>query len=462
MFSRRKAFFGVQYILCSSAVSLPLRRIDLADITEEVTRKVGYLELIKGNANFRNLWFGQIISLLGDWFNLIASASLISMLTQSGLAVGGLFVVRMLAQFLSSPVGGVLADRYNRKKLLIIFDLSRGFIVLGFLLVRSPDLVWFLYILTAAQLAFSGMFFPTRNAILPDLVHSGELGAANALTSATWSTMLAFGAALGGLVAGEWGLQPSFIIDSFTFFCSAFFISRLVYQKSQISEETGKNLAAIFVQYAEGLKYLNKQRQVLMIAMQKASISLAMTSIFQIIQVTISSQIFVIGEGGSTGLGLIYAMVGIGTGFGPIIARRYIGDSEARLRKAVALGYLVGAIGVFVVSTLHSFAVVLLGTLFRGLGSSLIWVFSTQLLLQIIPNRVRGRVFSTEYAIMTLMSAFASAMGGWIFDNTQITVPQMLMIMSGMALLFGSIWASIGLLKPLPDVKSEVDQPIAP
>jgi MFS family permease len=295
------------------------------------------------------------------------------------------------------------------------------------------------------------MFFPTRNAILPDLVHSSELGAANALTSATWSTMLAFGAALGGLVAGEWGIQPSFIIDSLTFFLSAFFISRLTYQKSQDIKEGGESFLAISSEYAEGLKYLNKKKRVLLIALQKASISFAVTSIFQIIQVIISSQIFILGEGGSTGLGLIYAMVGIGTGLGPILARYFIGDNEALLRKAVAVGYLVGATGVFIVSPLSSFGLVLLGTLLRGFGSSLTWVFSTQLLLQIVPNRVRGRVFSTEFAIMTLMSAIATAAGGWILDNTQITVTQILQWMSVMALLFGSGWVAIGLLRSLAE-----------
>lgn len=431
----------------------------MADTPDEIRRKVGYLELIRSNANFRNLWFGQIVSLLGDWFNLIASASLISLLTHSGLAVGGLFVVRMLSQFFASPVGGVLADRYNRKNLLIAFDLFRGCIVLGFLLVRTPSQVWLLYVLTAAQLAFSGMFFPTRNAILPDLVTSGELGAANALSSATWSTMLAFGAALGGLVAGEWGLQPAFIIDSLTFFLSAYFISRLKYQKTHSIETDEKKSLAIFSEAIEGLRYLNRQRQVLTIALQKVSITLAVTSIFQIIQVTISSQIFSMGEGGSTSLGLIYAMVGIGTGFGPIIARRFIGDREVRLRKAVATGYLVAAIGVFTVSSLSNFSIVLLGTLIRGLGSSLIWVFSTQLLLQIVPNKLRGRVFSTEYALMTLMSALASAAGGWIFDNTEITISQILQIMSGIALLFGSGWVVIGLLRPMVKERVLADPP---
>ena len=178
---------------------------------------LGYLALVRSNRDFRFLWFGQVVSLLGDWFNLIASASLIGYLTQSGIAVGGLFVVRMLAPFLVSPFAGVAADRYNRKHLLILADIGRAITVLGFLLVREPDQVWLLYVLTAIQLAMSGFFFPARNAILPDLVVRRELGTANALSAATWSVMLAFGAALGGIVAGQFGVYPAFVIDGFSF-----------------------------------------------------------------------------------------------------------------------------------------------------------------------------------------------------------------------------------------------------
>ena len=148
--------------------------------TNEEKKPVGYLDLVRTNQNFRFLWTGQVVSLLGDWFDLIASAALISELTRSGLAIGGLFVVRMLSPFLVSPLAGVLADRYNRKKLLIIADVLRGFIVLGFLTVRTPGQAWLLYVITAIQLAFSGLFFPARNAIIPDIVTHAELGAANA------------------------------------------------------------------------------------------------------------------------------------------------------------------------------------------------------------------------------------------------------------------------------------------
>ena len=104
--------------------------------------QMGYGALIRTQANWRRLWFGQIVSLLGDWFNLIASASLIASLTGSGFAIGGLFVVRSLAPFLISPFAGVIVDRYNRKRILVGCDLARVVVVLGFLFVRDPQFAW--------------------------------------------------------------------------------------------------------------------------------------------------------------------------------------------------------------------------------------------------------------------------------------------------------------------------------
>ena len=83
-------------------------------------RQMGYWKLVRSNADFRFLWFGQIVSLFGDWFNLIASAALVASLTHSGIAVGTLFIIRMLAPFIISPVAGVVADRYDRRKILMV------------------------------------------------------------------------------------------------------------------------------------------------------------------------------------------------------------------------------------------------------------------------------------------------------------------------------------------------------
>ena len=81
-----------------------------------------YITLLQKNPNYRNLWLGTLVSQLGDWFNLIAAASLIARLTGSGVAVSALFLARFLPLFLFTPLAGVLADRYDRRKLMIISD----------------------------------------------------------------------------------------------------------------------------------------------------------------------------------------------------------------------------------------------------------------------------------------------------------------------------------------------------
>ncbi len=299
-----------------------------------------------------------------------------------------------------------------------------------------------MYTLTALQLAISGVFFPTRNAILPDIVSPQELGAANALSSTTWSVMLSLGAALGGVVTGEWGIYPAFVVDASSFLISAMFIYRITYQAdSPLSGKSGSARAA-FSQYVEGLGYLRQNADALMIVMLKAVMGLTISGGFQVIQVLLSERVFVIGEGGGTSLGLMYAVVGIGTGLGPILARRLTGDRVRSLRMAVAVGFALGAAGLLLIAPLSSFGWVLVGSLLRGVGSGMIWVFSTQLLLQLAPAKVRGRVFASDFAAQTLTNAVSAGALGWVLDHTRLTVSGSVVLMGASTALAGLLWAA--------------------
>lgn len=428
----------------------------MAEAAEIAIRPIGYFPLIRGNPNYRSLWFGEIISLFGDWFNLIASAALISHLTGSGLAVGALFVIRMLAPFLVSPIAGVFADRYNRKRLLIFMDLSRAVIVLGFLFVRDANQVWILFSLTALQLAVSGFFYPTRNAILPDIVSRNELGTANALSAGSWSVMLALGAAIGGIVAGQWGIYPAFVIDAITFLLSAFFINRIQYKPVLSLTQSNPSLRTAHKQYIEGLRYITHHVDVMLITLLKGAFALIVGGAFQVIQVSLAEQVYVIGEGGGTSLGLLYAVAGVGTGIGPIFFRRFTGDRNRPLQIAIAISYAVAALGLIITAPLIGFGLVLLGTFFRAFGGGVNWVFSTQLLLQTVPDTIRGRVFSTEFAIFTLASAMGAAAGGWLIDNTSITLSAMIWMMAGLILIPGGLWTAwIATRKVIPSPSLE-------
>lgn len=403
------------------------------------SKTVGYRQLLRQNKAFRYLWSGQIISLLGDWFNLIASATLIATLTQSGAAVGGLFVVRMLAPFLMSPIAGVIADRYNRKHIVMTTDILRGLIVLCFVFVREPEHVWLIYVLTGIQSALQGFFFPAWNSILPDITSAEELGAANALSSATWSVMLAFGAALGGIVSGIIGVYPAFVIDGITFFVSVAIISKMPYQ-SLLSDSSDKSIMTGFTQYFDGLQYLRKHIDIFVITLHKGINGLLVVGIFQVVQVTIAEQYFPIGDGGSISLGFIYVATGIGTGIGPILGRSWARDRHRHLRIAIAIGYVFSLVGFLITSTMISFPVILVGAFLRGIGGGIVWVLGTQLLLQLLPNEVRGRVFSTEFAMNSLATAIASGSAGFLIDSS-LGISGTLVLFAGLTIIPTVLWS---------------------
>ena len=167
------------------------------------------------------------------------------------------------------------------------------------------------------------------------------------------------------------------------------------------------------------------------IASHKAALYLFLTAGYEVIQVRIAETVFPIGIGGSLSLGLLYGMSGIGSGLGPIVARQITGDRLRAIRLAILVGYGLSILGLLVISPLNTFGMTLTGRLLHSLGSGIIWVFSTQLLLYLVPGHVRGRVFSFESALFTFSAAIVSLLVGNILDR----VPDLTAIIRWTALL---------------------------
>ena len=409
--------------------------------TPHETRPVGYAELVRGNANFRLLWFGQIVSLFGHWFNLIASAALVAKLTESGFAVGALFVVRMLAPFLASPFAGVVADRFNRKWILFWADLVRAITVLGFLLVRDPSMVWLLYALTAVQTGISGFYFTARTAILPDAVEERAVGTANAIMSATWSVMLAVGAGTGGLVAGTMGIWSAYVVDSVTFFLSAAFVFRVRLEAALVVRHVDRSVRRVLAEHVVGFRVVFGSLGLLLIVLQKSMLMLFFGAAFQVILVAIAKNVFTIGSEGSLSVGIMFAAMGLGTGIGPLAARVITGDRPRRMGLAILMSYVLAGAGLIVVSWLSSLSLVLVGSFLVGLGNGQLWVFSTQLILQRAPAAARGRVLAAEFGFFSLASAVSAAVAGAALD-LGIEIGHLLCWMAALSTLPGLIWGA--------------------
>ena len=189
----------------------------------------GYIEFFSSNAKYRRLWAASVISLLGEWFNTIALFLLILEYSGSEFLLGILFSVRMILFGISQPINGLLADRLNRKSLMLWSNIAQIFLALTFLMVDGPEDMWWLIAVSGIMMLFHGVYVTAERAAVPNIVDEDDLITANAIGSASWSTALCTGAMLGGIVVSQWGTDAAFVIDSFTFLLSAIILIPLIY-----------------------------------------------------------------------------------------------------------------------------------------------------------------------------------------------------------------------------------------
>ena len=383
--------------------------------------RVGYIDLLRRNRAFRQLWLGQVVSQMGDWFDTIALYTIILNLTGSGRDVGLLLVARFVPSFLFGPLSGVVADRFSRQKIMIISDLLRAVVVLGFLFVRRADQLWIVYVLTVFQLALSTFFEPAKTAAIPSIVEDRELVAANAISSVTWSVMLTLGAAIGGLITGWFGTDVAFILDAGTYVLSAALIASIRVQKRRKRERQKLSLGRLLgiTETIEGIRYVKDRPRVLALLLVKPAWGLG-GGILTLLAV-FGERIFPVGKSAATGIGVLFAARGIGTAIGPIVARRIAGEGEKRMQASIGISFIIAGVfyAAFGSATSFVFALVVLGI--AHCGGSILWVFSTVILQRAVDDNFRGRVFAAELAFMTLTMAASNYTTGELLDRFQIS-----------------------------------------
>lgn len=395
-----------------------------------------YLTLLQRRPNFRSLWLAQVISLTGDWFNTIASVILINRLTASGLAVGGLFIARALPPFLLSPVAGVVADRFDRRVVLIVSDLLRAGIVMCFLLVDRPERLWLLYLLTVLQFSVSAFFEPARAAILPALVEGDELLDANTLSSITWSAMLTLGGAIGGLTASLFGVPVSLVVDALTFLVSAVLV---IIIPGRFRAASPHVLETDWQKFIDGLRYLRQNLHIGVVTLVKA---LGQVGSFDIIAALYAAHVFRVGQEGATTLGLMFTSFGVGAVAGPLIANRFGDSSAVWLRRAILGGFLCMPVAWLIVGIAPSLPVVLAGCVLRGMGGSINWTYSDVILQMTVPDRLMGRVFAFDFAVFTFAVSISLYLTGYITDEFHLAPRTIVLMLATGSLAPLAIWGA--------------------
>lgn len=389
--------------------------------------------LLVRRPQFRTLWLAQLVSLLGDWFNSVALVILVNRYAGSGVAVGTLFVARALPPFFFGPIAGVVADRFNRKAVLVITDILRFFIVLGFLLVDKKSEVWLLYVLTAAQFSIAAFFEPARAAILPSVVEPNELLAANTISSVTWSVTLAFGAAIGGFTAAAFGPETSLIIDAATFVLSALLVLPLRVLRPVASTEHTSGWRDML----DGFRYVTRRRNIAAFTLIKG---MCQVGNIDVMIAVFAQSIFVVGKEGALTIGLMWAAHGIGAVIGPVIGNRFGDQSTRYLTRSMIVGFACLPIAWLILGSGPTLVFACLASLVRGAAVALNWTYSSVLLQLKVPNEYLGRVFALDFSIFTLVMALSVWLTGFVIDALDLSPRTVCYILAAISIIPFLLW----------------------
>ena len=380
-----------------------------------------YIRLIRSNRDFARLWAAQVVSLLGDWFSTIVISALIVSYTEGtgyqGVAVSAFLIARMIPPLLMRPVAGVLADRFDRKRLLILSDLLRALAVTGLLFTtQSPDYLPLVYVFVVIQFLVSSVFEPARNAIMPSILYRHELVVGNTLSSITWSAMLAVGAITGGLVAQAFGTQAALVIDALTFVVSALLVMTVAVPalpRSEIGQPPRQVRDKSQRTFMDGLRYLLRQPATAAALFVKSGQSVTSSDTLLIIYGT---QVFVVGDQGVTSMAILWAAFGVGAVVGPLLSNRFSDDSVRVLRRLIGYGFALVVLGWLLWGLAPSLELLALAVVVRAMGSSVNWTYSSVIIQQIVPDDYLGRMFSLDFAGFELVQSCSIIIFGLLID----------------------------------------------
>ncbi|WP_031500630.1 MFS transporter [Bryobacter aggregatus] len=351
-------------------------------------------QLLARNRNYRLLWAGQIVSDIGDHFNNIAVFALAIRQEHGGLLVGGILIARAIPMLVAGPLAGVTLDRYDRRKVMIMSDLVRAVVSLGFIFALAQGSNTPLFILSAILMFASPFFTSGRNSILPVVAGGQELQAANALTQTTaWATT-GVGAFLGGTSVAALGYEWAFILNAISFLGSAAclmafrtrpgeFLPPLAHTKRDFHPHR---------EFLEGLRYMRSEPLLLAIALIGVGWATG-GGAAQILFSVFGERVF---HRGAAGIGIIWGAAGCGLVVGGILANWLNKRLQFEgYKRTVSIAYIFhGAL--YVAFALESnFALALLFIGMSRAAGAMSSVVNYAKILQYASDQYRGRVFAT-------------------------------------------------------------------
>ena len=392
--------------------------------------------------NYRLFFFGQLVSIAGTWMQTVAQSFVVLDLTHSGTQLGLTTAARFLPMFVFGPLGGVFADRMDRRRVLYVTQALSGLLAGVFAVTVGTHSIrlWIVYLLALA-LGFVNVFDnPARQSFISEMVSTGDLPNAVTLNSVAANMARVFGAALGGVIAAAIGLALCFTFNALSF--GAVLVSLAAMRTSELFP--AERVSRQKKQVRQGLRYVRNTPELLIPLLMIAVVGTLAWEI-QVSLPLMASEVF---HGGAGSYGVMASVMGGGAVVGGLISA-----ARARPRaRALCLAAIGWGIAILAAAVAPSFALELAALVFVGYGSITFNSLAKTTLQLAAKPEMRGRVM----ALWALAWMGSTPIGGPIVGWTgQAIGARWALVIGGVATLACGVLALPALTRidrrPAPD-----------
>ena len=386
------------------------------------------------NQNYRRFLFGQMVSVLGSWLQSVAQSWLVYRLTGSSLQLGVLVFVGQAPLLFLSPVGGLVADRYPRR--WVVVGTQTSLMLLAFILaaltIRGPVQLWQIFVLVGLQGMVNGIDVPARQVLVSAIVDTDDLLNAVALNASGFSNASSIAPVLAGVLVATVGEGWCFALDGLT--CLAFIGALLLMRVEEPRKILGTESAVSRV--SEGFRFVHDTAPIRRILLVSALVSL-FGAPFTVLLPTFADKVL---HAGPRGLGFLMSAIGVGSLTGSLLLASRRGLSG--LGRAIVLSSVGVGVALVLFAWSRSLAVCLLLLVPAGLGLFYQATASNALIQAMSPEAMRGRTIGILSMLILGVAPFGALAAGFLAERLGAPVT---LAAGGLACVLGSIACSFNL-----------------
>jgi MFS family permease len=343
------------------------------------------LSILRNNRNYRLLYTGQFVSFFGTMITTVALPYQIYHITNSTLMVGLLSLFQLLPLLVTALLGGALADRYHRRKLLLIseFLLASGCLVLAINAARPAPSIPIIFIVAIFMSGISGLHRPALDSMIQQIVPKNDFAMVAALTTFMYSVGMIAGPAAGGLLMAHFGISTTFLVDFATFFISWIALALM----GEIARPASQHIESAWKSVKQGFSFALSRQELL------GSYSVDFVAMVFGMPMALFPAIAQ-HHGGASTLGMLYSAPAVGA-----LAIAFVGGFVTKIKRhgaAIAISAALWGVSIIGFGLANNLLLALFFLALAGLFDAASGMFRQTMWNESIPNNFRGRLSGIE------------------------------------------------------------------